>query len=153
MKNYLISIIIASVAMGICEIITPKHNGVEKYVKLVGVLIILCAVISPISDTINTIDENLVDKLREEINNLDKSEDDYNDILKDYLANYSIAEAKTHIKNTLYEEFGISNDECDIKIYTDTLDGKVCINNIQILLGGTSIFKNPYTIEEYIMKL
>lgn len=153
MKNYLISIIIASMAMGLCDIITPRHAGIEKCVKFVCGLIILSAIISPISNTISEIDDGLIDNLREQMDNFNKSESDYNDILKKYLADHSIADAKEHIKEILTKEFDIPNDECEINIYTDIINENISVSSIRILLCGASVFKNPYDIEEYVSSL
>lgn len=153
MNKYLISIIVISIAMGLCEIITPKYNGIDKYFKFISMLIILAVIISPIAKAIEELDNDFFEHLKEEISNIDKNESDYDKILNDYLLKYSVDEAKQYIKDMLNETFGISNDECEIKIYTNDQGNKMTVSKIQILLKGNAVFNNPYKIEEQISEL
>ncbi|MBO5715142.1 MAG: stage III sporulation protein AF [Clostridia bacterium] len=154
MKNYLLTIILVSICIGIADIISPLANGISKYTKTIGILIILCVIISPISKVIQSIDESFFDKIH---GNLTIDEEDsknkYDDILQNYLNEFSISELNTQIKNILNQEFTIPKEECDIIIFSEQTGENLCISKIQILLSGKSIFKNPYEIENYFSKL
>ena len=41
MSKYLLSVILSSISIGLCDILVPKHNGIDKLVKFIGMLIIL----------------------------------------------------------------------------------------------------------------
>ena len=53
----------------------------------------------------------------------------------------------------MLEKFEIQNNECEITVATENKNGKLVLSEVQILLSGKSIFKNPYTIEEYFETL
>lgn len=154
MKSYLLTIILVSVAMGICEIITPIFKGIEKYVKTISLLIILCAIITPLSQLVTNIDEAIFDDIKNDlIIDEDELKDNYNTLLNDYLHNYSIDELIDELKYILDREFKISAEECEIELSTEVVDGKLKVAYCKILLSGKSIFQNPYTIEEYVNQL
>ena len=154
MKSYLVSVILTSISIGLCEILVPKHNGIEKMVKFIGMLIVLTVIITPVANVITNLDDKMFDDLKEELMRPSEDElNDYNSLLKDYLNNYSIDAIKDKTKEVLSEQFGIPYDECDIKIHTISANDRLSIKGIKILLRGNSIFKNPYNIEDYIGNL
>ena len=65
MNNYLLTIILVSICIGIINIISPDNNGLSKYTQTIGLLIILCVIISPISKILNTIDDNFINQINE----------------------------------------------------------------------------------------
>ena len=110
MKNYLLTIILVSICISIADIISPLEKGINKYTKTIGVLIILCVIISPISKVIQNIDESFFDKLLDDLSiNDDDTQNKYEDILISYLNNFSISEINAQIKNILNQEFTIPN--------------------------------------------
>ena len=154
MKNYLLTIILVSICISIADIISHLEKGINKYTKTIGVLIILCVIISPISKVIQNIDESFFDKLRDDLSiNDDDTQNKYEDILISYLNNFSISEINAQIKNILNQEFTIPNEECEIIIISEQNGEKLSISKIQILLTGKSVFKNPYIIENYFSNL
>ena len=153
MKSYLITIIITSICIGIYNIISPLHHGIEKYSKMIGMLIVVCIMISPIKELIDSLDKNGFENIKDSILDTDNiSKDEYNEIFKDYLNRFSIDEIKQKIKDALHQRFEIPEDECEISVFTQYDEG-LKLSSIQILLSGKSIFKNPYTIEEYFEEL
>ena len=154
MKNYLITIITVSVCIGIYNIISPQFKGIEKYSKIIGMLIVLCVIISPIKNILSTFDEDALEDLKNSIIDYGNGEDiQYDEIFKNYLSSFSVDELENEISNILLNEFDIPNNECDISVFTEYKDGKLYPSKVQILLSGKSIFKNPYIIEERFSKL
>ncbi len=154
MKQYLLNIILVAISMGICEIIAPNIKNIDKYIKMVGLLIVLCVIVSPITDLINWIDDDLLDNLKEQlIDSGDGSLGEYDEILNEYLYNFSMAEFKDKIKEIMNKEFGVPNEESEVNVFTDIESEEIRVLKIQILLSGKSIFKNPYDIENYFAEL
>ncbi len=153
MKSYLITVITASICVGIYNIIAPSFRGIEKYSKIIGMLVVLCIIISPIKELINAFDEDGLEDLKDSLMDGDYEEGDYNEIFNDYLNSFSLDELKKEIENILLEKFEIPKDEAEITISTENENGKLTVSQVQILLSGKSIFKSPYTIEEYFEAL
>ena len=154
MKNYLITVITVAICVGIYNIISPGLHGIEKYSKMIGMLVLLCVIVSPIREVINTFDENGFDNIKESIlDSNNESENEYSEIFKEYLNSYSVEKVKKEVCDILFEKYEIPDEECEVKIYTQYQEGNLIISNMQIVLSGKSIFKNPYVIEEYFETL
>ena len=154
MKNYLITVITISICIGVYHIISPHFRGIEKYSKIIGMLVVLCVVISPIKELAKAFDENGLQDLKDNILNTDDEiPNEYDEIFKEYLSAFSIEEIKREIKEIMAQEFDIPKEECEINVFTEKENEKLKISEVQILLSGKSIFKNPYTIEEYFENL
>ena len=154
MSKYLLSVILSSISIGLCDILVPKHNGIDKLVKFIGMLIILIVSITPVMETIAEIDEGLFEGIKNNLSvNQESYLDEYNGILEEYLKNYSLDKIEEYIKEILKEKYSILSDECTVRIDTEQLDSELSITNIRILLSGNSIFKNPYKIESDISSI
>lgn len=154
MSTYLITVITVSICVGVCNIISPHLTSISKYSKMIGMLVVLCVIISPLKEVMNIFNENGFEGIKDDLLNFDEDDQSkYDEIFKDYLNSFSAEEVKTAMENILLEEFEIPSDECDISIYTEYREGKLCPSDVQILLSGKSIFKNPYIIEEHFEKL
>ena len=154
MKGYLVSIIWVSVIVGVAELISLHIAGVQKYIKMIGALCVLCVVVSPILN-IGKFSENLTDELKKDIledQNLESYEK-YQEILNEYLNEYSADKLKEEIRILLKENFEIPEDESEVILLTEKQDQNITLKKVQILLSGKSIFNNPYNIENYIKEL
>ena len=153
MNNYLLTIIITAIAIGLCDVIAPAHNGIEKYVKYIGMLIILSVVISPITAFVSQIDDGILDSLKDKITDYESSNEDYSNIFNDYLLNSSLSQLDDKLKEILQNEFEISPDEVKFNILTKQIDKGIALSKVQVLLSGSAIFKNPYLIEDRFAEL
>lgn len=154
MKEYLMSVILISAAIGICEALAPVSEGIGRYVRYIGLLCILAAVISPIAKGISKIGDGSFDDLRDSITEgAEDAEKDHSEKLKEYLRRFSENEYKAQIGEMLEEMFGVPRDESTVVLTLGTSESGACVKRIQILLEGRSIFKNPYKIEEYFSSL
>ena len=153
MKNYLIMIIITSICVGIYNIISPQFHGIEKYSKMIGMLVVVCVMVSPLKMLLNSFDKNGFENIQNSILGSEQTnKEEYDEIFNDYLNRFSIDEIKQEIKEILYENYEIPAQECEISVFTK-FDEKLQLSSIQILLSGKSIFKNPYVIEEHFKEL
>lgn len=151
MNKYLTSIILISVAVGLIEALSPTYHGLEKYVRTIGIFLILIMTVAPGIELLSSLDENFLGSLRDDILDGAGEESDkyYEDMLGKYLNGYSKREYAEETERLLGEKFGIPADECEVILSTESEDGSLVIKNIKILLSGASVFKNPYEIENY----
>lgn len=151
MNKYLLSVILSSISIGLCDILVPKHNGIDRLVKFIGMLIILIVSVNPVMEAIGEIDQGILDGIKNDLTVKDESYlDEYNSIFEQYLNDYSIDEIQEYIKKILEQKYSIPSEECRIQIDTEQLESQLTITNVRVLLSGTSIFKNPYKIESEI---
>ena len=155
MNEYVVSIIGVSIIVGVCEMLVPKYSGIDKFFRMIGLLCILCVLINPIKNAINTFDNGFLDDLKEQISDMDNSseKENYEEILNEFLSDHSIEQFKSQIKELLENDFNIPEEECEISVKTHYINNAVSVELLQIKLIGKSIFKNPYEIEEYFSRL
>ena len=150
MSEYIFTIIAVSVAVGFFLALTPECGGIDKYVRMIGMLVILCAMVSPIGKFFQNLDGDFLDRLRDELISQKQDSENYDEIFREYLENFSLNDIKSTISDMLNKEFNIPENEAQINITTDIVEGTPSIKNVQILLSGNSIFQNPYKIEEFV---
>ena len=150
MSEYVFTIIAVSVAVGFFLTLTPERGGIDKYVRMIGILVILCAMVSPIGKLFQNLEGNFLENLRDELISQKQESENYDEIFREYLENFSLNDIKSTIADMLTKEFSIPENEIQINITTDIVEGTPRIKNVQILLSGNSIFQNPYKIEEFI---
>ena len=154
MNNYLLTIILVSIGIGILDIISPNNSKISKYTQSIGLLVILCVIISPISKIVKTIDEGFINNLKNNILiDTDEINEEYQNILNNYLSESSISALENQIDEILNDKFDIPSNESEVKVITQYIDKTLHLSEIKIALSGMSIFKNPYTIEEYFYNL
>lgn len=154
MKSYLVTIITASVCVGIYNVVSPGGCGIGKYSKMIGMLIVLCVIVSPMKNLMDLLNGDELQNIKDSIiDSGDNEESEYGKIFNDYLSSFSVEELKGAIEKILLEEYGIPNSECNVTISTVHIEGNLKVSHIKILLSGKSIFKNPYIIEDYFKKM
>ena len=153
MNNYVITVLITSISIGVYNILAPKNKGLNNGLKMIGTLILLLVIISPIFDVLASFDGNFFDDLKNDLISDEEIKNEYNDLLIKYLQENSVEELSLQLKEILNKEFDIPIDESEISVITEINNDKIKLSKIQILLSGKSIFKNPYTIEKYFVSL
>lgn len=151
MKDYLFQIIVISILVGVWQLISPDSASTKKYTKMIGMLVVLCVMISPMETILKSFDKDLLEGIKDSLIEGDEDKnDDYSGILNEYLTSFSIQEYKKAIQEILLKEFKIPIEESEIEVFTVQSGEHLSVSNIQILLLGKSIFKNPYEIEKRI---
>lgn len=150
MKEYFSSMIAVSALMGVIEALAPSSERLGKYIRAIGLVILLCIAISPLSDLLGDIQGGVLEDLRDEIGSRNDLTEEYRDRLNKYLNDYSLSLARDELYEILERQFSIPREECEIRIDTQMTDSGVRASYVQILLSGDSIFRNPYDIEEHI---
>ncbi len=153
MNEYVITVLITSISIGIYNILAPKHKGLNNGLKMLGMLILLLVIISPLFDALASFDSDFFDDLKDDLISDEEIKNEYNDLLIKYLQENSVDELSTYIEEILNKEFDIPEEESEINVVTEINNDKISLSKIQILLSGKSIFKNPYTIENYFADL
>ena len=152
MKNYLLTVILTSVSVGISEILVPDKSGISKYVKMLGILIILSAAISPLGNIFSNIDGGWLNSLKNNIIYEDIYTEEYNVILSKYISEHMVSDVENVVKKSIVGEFNIADEECEVNVIFKTVDSDINIDEIIIILSGSAIFKNPYMIEDYVRR-
>lgn len=154
MKWYLLGVIIISVAIGLFEVMVSDMHGLRGYIRGIGLLCILVVALSPLAQALSDINDNFFEDIKNSIiDGVVGSDEDYSEMLNEYLKSFSENSYKSEIKRILKEKFDISEEECFVELESEFSDDTMSVTEIRILLTGNAIFKNPYNIEDYFKNL
>lgn len=159
MREYVFRIVCFSIAAGVLLIISPEgtRGGLKKHTKLISSLCIVCILINPMAE--------LVDSIRsfdaDDINGLFGTDvegelyEKYDEIYQNYLDGGYGDNIGAAVKDILYERFGILKENCRVltEFYDSDGDGVREPGKITVILSGNAKFKEPESIKVFISEL
>ena len=154
MKNYFITLFFAALIGTLIGILSPQgeKNGIEKHMKLLLSLFLICVLIAPL--------HSMIDGLRAlaegeiELPFVDGiGEDDYQTKLDSALDSASTAYFAEMLAETLQEKFEIPENEIRCSVTWEKRDGELKPIRITAILSGGSIWKDPQPIEDFVVSL
>ena len=152
MREYLMSLIMAALIVGLIGALVPEGEGggLRKYVTFAGCLCVLLLLISPITRVLGFVSE-LSDGDFDI--SLDKQTDQYEEQFKQYIMSLGEDSISAELVGVICEKFDISEQECHVKVDTYDAQGEMAIGRVTVILSGKAIFRDPYEIEQYITGL
>ena len=155
-KNYLFSIMLVSVAAGAAEILAPEGEGggLKKHVRLLVSLIVLAVLIAPVSGLLGYISN--FDNYRGLFGAGHPGEGDFSaqaENTRQRILERGESEVAAGVTALLYDRFGIPGEEAKVVPELATGDAGIEVKKLTIVLYGRSVWKNPYEIEDYFVRL
>ena len=148
MKEYLLSLLIVSLAIAIVQILTP--NASASQVKLICSLIFICVLASPLPRFLKNLPE-LSEQLLD-LSHKTEEDDAYKNAANEALKNASKAYLAQALTRLLEERFSIPSGEvrCVI-LWASEEEAKP--QKVTVILSGSAIWKNPNQIEAAVTEL
>ncbi len=149
MKAYLLSIMAASLAIAVVNMLTP--SGQVKYVKLLTSLVLVCVLIAPLKGAVETVIAWGSGDLT-----LPGVEADDEETLQKELENATTEASKSYVAQRLTEalQTEFSMDAGTVRTHIEWSAGDtVRPQRVTVLLSGASIWKNPHEIQAYVEEL
>lgn len=126
MKDYFLTLLIASVLGGVIAVLV-SGNSFEKYIKYIAGLVCVVIIISPLKSFISG-----PFKLPDEYNNAVSTEASATGA-DEVIASVTVLKLDAYIKDILFSKFGIKAHSTDIKI--DWVDNCLIINEVTVFLN------------------
>lgn len=149
MKSYIMSLITVALVAAVIEIFSPKR--VEKHMKLIVTLCVVCVMIQPFASVVSALyglsSSDLPFYAGEE------SREEYESIMRNTVLSAGRENLEQGIRKILYEKFEIPYNECRVSANVEYADEKMTVKRVTLVLNGSSIWRDPYEIEEYISEL
>jgi hypothetical protein len=152
MREYLMSLIIAALLVGLLGALVPEGEGggLRRYVTFIGCLCVLILLISPVTHMLGFMSE-LSDG---DIDiSFDTQDGQYEQQFKQYITSLGEDSITAELTRVICEKFDISEQECHVKIDTYDANGEMAIGRVTVILSGKAIFRDPYEIEQYVNEL
>ena len=153
MKEYIVSVCLTAIVSSVAVLVTPtlKKGELSPYVRLVSSFVLICVIISPLTNIAPCDPESKIDSF---IDGLDLPDDNfYESGTLDALSKLNATCLEAAVRDALCQKFSL--DETDIKIeaqYSFT-EEKTEYTRILVLLHGKAVLKDPKQIEKYVTEI
>ncbi|MBR3894086.1 MAG: hypothetical protein IKJ35_02950 [Clostridia bacterium] len=154
MKTYLLTLITTAFAVTLAGMLSPRGEGggIAKHLKLLGALLLVCVLISPLSGII----EGLRAFANGEIDlswTEDKDSEDYREDLQGTLDGASRQYVCEMLTQTLEQRFSVSRGEIRCAIQWSEKENTPRPSHVSVILSGQAIWKSPKEIETFVTEL
>ena len=148
MKEYLLSLLAASLCAALVGILAPSNF--QKYVRFISSLFLICVLVAPLPRVLSSI--NAPDGLPDLIGSSSASSD-YKDRMEEALEQASGTYFAEMLTQLIEERFSISEGtvRCSVK-WRDGGD-RLTPERVTVILSGSAIWKNPSEIESFVGSL
>lgn len=146
MKQYWITFVGVAILNGVVGMIAPEGD-IKKYVRLVGSLCLLCAVVQPIlgwSCEGNEWTELLWGDTENE------AETDYDEIYNHSLIQGGQKNAEIIVKERLLEKFDLSADSVDVRVDFVIEKEETLLGEIRLTIRREAVLVDPRALTEYV---
>ena len=149
MKTYFLTLLGASVAVALVGILAP--NASSKHIKWISSLFFICVLISPLPKTI----ESIRDRTEELTNGTsgDAVSEDYGDRMEEAVNSASKTYFAQTLTQMLEQRFSIPAGEIRCSILWEEDGEQFCPSKITLILSGSTIWKNPADMENFVTNL
>ncbi|MBQ9151727.1 MAG: hypothetical protein IJX72_05705 [Clostridia bacterium] len=154
MNAYILTILAASLAAAIIELLAPKGDGgrIAAHVRMIAGLFLLVALLNPLKEGIlllqSAVEGDLTDRLSEAIPN--HTPTDYEAAFGDTLTAVGKKEVEAWVASTLENVFGIPSSGYTVEAVCESVETTVTLREVRISLHGKYILENPHPIEAYV---
>lgn len=157
MNEYIYSIVCLSTAVGMVSVLCPEESrqGIKKYVRLIGAVCLLCALIKPVSELLDAIKKFDADELSNMIQPEGEVYDKYESIYQNYLDGHYGNNIGQAVKDCLFEKFDINNEDCRVNTEFEDIngDGVREPKKITVILSGRAKFNDPDAISKLVLNV
>lgn len=153
MRPYILSLLSASLAVAVVELLVPKGEGgrMASHIRMVAGLYLLVALLNPLKEGISLLRSMADGDMVSRVESLIPSdvETDYNRVFGDSLTTIGAGEVSTWVTETMESRFGIPPEGCVVWVSCDYDDDTLTVTEVRISLKGSYTLRDPHPIESY----
>lgn len=163
MKEYLISVLIVSVCVGIFDVLkgSASNKSVHRNLQLIASLCVISVIIWPFSSLSSSgTPGGILNSIRNDLSNIlqaEKKGDSKEELEIIYLDNLSELTRNTvadRLKELLCDKYGIERQNIVVTVESEVSESEIQrIKSVSVTLKNNSIWENPYVIEKYVSDL
>lgn len=154
MKDYLLTLVAASLIAAFVGILTPdgERGGLSKHMKLLTSLFLICVLIAPVGGAVEGLKSFLDGGLS--LPSLDTdAEDNYREELDAVLDDASAQYFADMLTQTVESQFSIATGDVACRVAWTREDGRLTPARVTVILSGKAIWQDPKPITDYVSAL
>ena len=145
MNGFIITIISVALLGGIMGMLSPEGDT-KKYVRFVGALCLLCALIMPVYGILS---EGQID-LDSLFSFSEETENGYEDVYINALSEGARENAEAEVKKQICESFGLSEESLDVSLELYYDGEKYNVSSATVSLHSSAVFADPREISALV---
>ena len=144
MKEYVMSLAVASLLVGIVGVLTPKkHKG---HVRLLCGLCMICLLARPLPEAFGDFD--LFDYLENEQE--DEENALYDEIYHNTVQKANAKKISDALKDMISKDFSLSKEEVSVNVAIEEEGETIVIKKTTVALSGNAVLQDPREIVSYL---
>lgn len=153
MTSYVLTLLAASLAAAVVELIAPKGEGgrLANHVRMIAGLFLLVTLLNPLREGLAILkaaaEGDLPQRLEAKIEAA--TPEDHEAAFGASLAAMGQAETESWVTETLKTRFSIPPTDCIVEALCDAENQTLTLRELRIGLKGRSALQNPHPIEAY----
>ncbi len=154
MNTYILTLLAASLAAAVVELLSPKGEGgkLVSHVRMIAGLFLLAALLNPLKEGISLLRDAADGDLTHRLESLlpTNTPDDYEAAFGDALTAVSRGEVEAFVVSALETDFGIPPSGCTVSVTCAYEDGILTVTEVRIALHGRYMTQDPHPIEDHV---
>lgn len=153
MNSYILTLLSASLAAAVVELLSPKGEGgkLTSHVRMVAGLFLLAALLNPLRAGLDLLRDAVNGDLTAHLESMlpHGDTDSYEAAFGDTLTSISRTEVEAFARSALQTEFGIPPENCAVSAVCTYEEELLTLSELRISLIGAHALDNPHPIEAY----
>ena len=153
MSNYIFTLLAASLAAAVVELLAPRGEGgrLTSHVRMVAGLFLLVALLEPLRAGMSLLRDAVDGELTGRLESMlpDGGDDGYGAVFGDTLTAISRDEVEAYVISALETEFGIPPEGCTVSALCAYEEEVLTLTEVRISLHGAYTLRDPHPIEDY----
>lgn len=145
MGNFIFTVMGVAVVIGVTGMLTPDGET-KKYVRLVGALCLLCALVSPILGAISSGG----DRFEMLFPSIDTDRSEYEEIYKEAIVQGAKENAEIELTAAILSRFDLPTGSLELTMTILPQGDIYSVTDVQVVLMSSAIYADPREISEYI---
>lgn len=155
MTSYLLTMLTAAIVLAFVNILTPNgiRGGIASYQRLLTALLLVCILISPLSDALQWIKDAANGSLSFPMLEGFEGETDYSDQMNNALDASSKSYFTQMLTQTLSQHFSLAKEDMRCLVSWSDDPSESAPVSVTVILSGRAIWHDPQKIEAYVRNL
>ncbi len=153
MTPYILSLLSASLAAAVVELLAPKGEGgrLTSHIRMIAGLFLLVALLNPLREGLRLLRETADGDLSSRVEALIPSdiETDYEAVFGDNLAAIGSDEVRSWVVQVMETRFGIPAEGCAVWVACSYGEETLTVTEIRISLTPAYLLSDPHPMEIY----
>ena len=155
MNAYVVSLLGASLAAAVIELLSPRGEGgrTAANVRMIAGLYVIIALLHPLRAGIDLLQNAVTGDLAGQIaDRIPSADTDFEATFAEHISSLGASEVESWATSVMENRFDIPPSGCRVEAVCHMTDGRLTLTELRIALVGVYAAENPHPIEAYMQE-